>query len=179
VLRLRAVTALLHVLQPLARLRGRQAHGLTPWRGRGPRRLAVPLPRTETRWSEAWRGPDEWLADLCARLRGMGAVVLMGGSFDRWDVEVRGGLLGGARLRFGVEEHGAGTQMLRYRVWPRPSRVSVALGIALAITAALAALDGALLAGAIVALGAAVVAGLTVHDVTSALGRVEAGLPRP
>jgi O-antigen biosynthesis protein len=179
VLRLRAVTALLHVLQPLARLRGRQAHGLTPWRGRGPRRLALPLPRTETRWSEAWRGPDEWLADLCARLRGMGAVVLMGGSFDRWDVEVRGGLLGGARLRFGVEEHGAGTQMLRYRVWPRPSRVSVALGIALAITAALAALDGALLAGAIVALGAAVVAGLTVHDVTSALGRVEAGLPRP
>src|SRR5205085_10029400 len=45
--RLRALTALLHLLQPLARLRGRQQHGLTPWR-RVAGGFALPWPRSHT-----------------------------------------------------------------------------------------------------------------------------------
>src|SRR5205085_2591593 len=47
-----------------------------------------------------------------------GACVLRGGRHDRWDLEVRGGFLGAARLLLGVEEHPGGHQMLRLRWWP-------------------------------------------------------------
>ena len=43
--RLRAITAGLHLVQPIARLRGRLAHGLSPWRRRGTRSIGLPLPR--------------------------------------------------------------------------------------------------------------------------------------
>ena len=46
-----------------------------------------------------------------------GASVRTGGPYDRWEFEVRGGLLGVARVRAAVEEHGAGQQLARHRVW--------------------------------------------------------------
>ena len=46
-------------------------------------------------------------------------MLLVGGEYDRWDVEVRGGTLGAARLFMTVEEHGAGKQLFRFRSWPR------------------------------------------------------------
>jgi GT2 family glycosyltransferase len=118
-LKMRVVTAVLHLIQPLARLRGRLAHGLTLWRRRGRVGAALPLPRTLTIWSEEWRASDEWLRALDEGLRDAGAVVRRGGEFDRWDLEVRGGLSGGARIRMAVEEHGAGRQLLRFRSWPK------------------------------------------------------------
>src|SRR5205823_7143921 len=55
-LKVRSLTAFLHVLQPFARLYGRLYHGLTPWRWlsalRADSALALPLPRTRTIWSE-------------------------------------------------------------------------------------------------------------------------------
>ena len=48
--------------------------------------------------------------------------VVRGGDTDRWDIQVRLGPLGSARLRVAVEEHGQGRQLVRYRVWPRWSR---------------------------------------------------------
>ena len=45
-----------------------------------------------------------------------GAVHWRGTSFDRWDLAVRGGFWGTARLRFAVEEHGDGKQMLRFQI---------------------------------------------------------------
>ena len=47
-----------------------------------------------------------------------GDLVLSGGDFDRWDCEVRGGMLGATRLRLLVEEHGQGRQLARFKVWP-------------------------------------------------------------
>jgi hypothetical protein len=44
-----------------------------------------------------------------------------GSGFDRWDLEVRGGIFGAARLRSAIEEHGGGRQLVRFRVWPRAS----------------------------------------------------------
>jgi hypothetical protein len=54
---------------------------------------------------------------------------LRGGDFDHWDLEVRGGLFGAARLRMAIEEHGAGKQFLRFRSWPRCSLPGVTLGL--------------------------------------------------
>jgi len=58
-LRRRALTGLLYLLQPLARLHGRIAHGLTPWRRRGPRAFGLPVPRTYSLWSERSQSTEE------------------------------------------------------------------------------------------------------------------------
>ena len=51
-------------------------------------------------------------------LLGKRAVVIRGREFDRWDLEVRGGLLGSIRVLGMVEEHGAANQLFRLRAWP-------------------------------------------------------------
>jgi GT2 family glycosyltransferase len=118
-LRLAGVTAFLHFLQPAARLWGRLAHGLTPWRRRGSRRLVFPWPRSLAEWNEHnWRSAESRLRGIEDKLRQSGAAVIRGGDFDRWDLEVRGGLLGSARLLLVTEEHGGGRQYVRLRVSP-------------------------------------------------------------
>jgi GT2 family glycosyltransferase len=114
-----ALTALLHLLQPLARLIGRLSLGLTPWRRHGEPRLTWPWPRTFAIWSERWLAPHDWVAAIRTELRRTGAVVRSGDSFDHWDLEVLGGPLGLVRVRIAVEEHGAGQQLVRVRMWPR------------------------------------------------------------
>jgi len=83
-------------------------------------------------WCKQWRDPAERLNRLETALRGLGAATRKGGEFEPWDLEVRGGILGGARLLMAVEEHGGGTQLVRVRWWLRPSRAGVALAIGLA-----------------------------------------------
>src|SRR5439155_326297 len=139
--RLRAVIALLHVLQPIARLVGRVKHGLTLWRRRGVPALVTPRARTVALWSEHWRAPTERLAALESWLREQGQTVVRGGDWDRWDLELRQGCLAAARLLAGTEEHGRGRQLTRFRVWARWSRIAVAsvsvtAGLAVGATAA-------------------------------------------
>jgi GT2 family glycosyltransferase len=134
---LRLVTAGLFIVQPIARLCGRIAHGLTPWRRRESA-AARPLLRlffTHATWSETFRSATEWLELLRSNFRSGGAIATGGGDFDHWDFHIRGGLFTAALLRLAVEEHGAGKQLLRWRVWPR---VSTGLLIASAVLAALA-----------------------------------------
>jgi O-antigen biosynthesis protein len=109
----------LHLLQPLARLIGRVRSGLTAWRFHGPRNLVWPRRMRFTVWSEQWRSPAEWLHLVESHLKRSRSVVLKGGPFDQWDLEVRGGLLGAARSQLLVEEHGHGRQFLKFRSWPR------------------------------------------------------------
>src|SRR5258708_10381073 len=135
--RLRALTFVLHLIQPAARLSGRVRHGLTPWRERGRELLSiVPRARRVTIWNEQWRPPEAWLTALEAALREHRVRVLRGGAFDTWDLEVRSGLLGVARVRLVVEEHGQGRQLGRFRVWPRsaPARL-VPLALLASLTA--------------------------------------------
>ena len=136
------LTAFLHLLQPLARLSGRLRHGLTPWRRRVPE-LAGVLPGSATLWSETWRAPEAWLARIRETIARTGAVVLTGGEFDRWDLQARGGVLGSARLRMAIEEHGAGRQLLRIRSWPRFSSHGGLLAILFGLLALAAAEDEA------------------------------------
>jgi hypothetical protein len=126
-LKRRALTALLNVLQPAARLRGRIDHGLTPWRRRGRGTIALPVPRTLTVWTEQWLGAEDRLAIAEEGLRAEGVGLETGGEFDRWDLEARGGFFGCARLRLAVEEHGGGRQLARFRIWPRVAPLGLLL----------------------------------------------------
>jgi GT2 family glycosyltransferase len=145
-LKLRSVTSLLYALQPLARLSGRLRFGLAPWRRRPGSRLIVPRPRTTSMWSERWQSPDERLRRIDAALRRVCGTVVAGGDYDRWDVEVRGGLLGSSRTRMTVEEHGAGRQLVRIQCWPHGSKLGLAVNALIAALAIVAVLDGASLA---------------------------------
>jgi GT2 family glycosyltransferase len=182
-----ALTALMHVVQPPARLVGRLGYGLAPWRGRAAGRLALPLARTCTTWHEHWRPPAARRAALEQALRDGGQVVRGGGPYDRWDLEVRAGALGRARVRLAVEEHGQGRQLVRARVWPHVSLVGLLIACACAAAATVAAGDAAWLAAAVLAAAGLAFALWTLRDAAAALGallgelappRVRASVPR-
>jgi hypothetical protein len=148
-LKLRSLTAFLHLLQPLARLCGRLRCGLTPWRQRGAAAPLLPRPWSTFIWSENWHASDEWLKSLEAALQAGGTTAVRGGDFDGWDLEARGGLVGAARTRMAVEEHGSGKQMVRFRSWPRCTPLGIAMAGVLAILGLGAVINRAWAAGTI------------------------------
>ena len=151
-LRLRLLTVSLFLLQPLARLVGRLGYGLTPWRRSGRVGFVVPRPRQLEVWSEQWHSCEDRLEAIVETIQVNGIVPIMGGDYDRWDIECRGGMMGSARLRHTIEEHGAGRQLVRYRVWPRVSWFGLALPVLLGLLAALALHDGSLPAAVLLGL---------------------------
>jgi hypothetical protein len=137
-IRMRALIALLHVLQPLARLLG--------YARAGPRRLTKDTglndraPRKVSFWSEQWQPADAWLQGIEDALRRLGVAVVRGGAVHRWDLEVRGGAIGAARLLMAVEEHGRGRQLLRFAIgrrWASWGLIVAVLALGLAVAAAL------------------------------------------
>jgi GT2 family glycosyltransferase len=170
-----ALTAFLHLMQPLARLVGRVQHGLTPWR-RAPGDWIAPRAFERSAWRERGQAPERWLRDLELRLRGAGAPARPGGDYDRWDLETRRGLLGGARVRLAIEEHGGGRQLARWHAWPRPSLAAAGVAAALAALAILALLDRAWLAAAVLAAADALLAWRVARDCGGALASVERAL---
>jgi O-antigen biosynthesis protein len=147
--RLRLLTALLHVMQPLARLHGRLQNGLAPWRRPGAPTIPPPWRWRTTIWSRHWEDPDRRLQSMEVHLRALGAAVRRGGDYDRWDLEVTGGVFAAARVLMAVEDHGAGHQLVRLRWWPRLPRAVVILTALLAALAGGAAFAGASAVGAI------------------------------
>ena len=155
--RARLVTTCLYLAQPVVRLRGRLAQGLTPWRRRVRSAFLAPRVRTVELWSENWLDGEDRLRGTVAALTTEGIAPIIGGDYDRWDIEVRGCMLGSARLRQTVEEHGGGRQLVRHRVWPRPSWVGVALPLLLAALALAALRDTAWFAASVLGLVAVAV----------------------
>ena len=133
------LTSFLHLMQPVARLVGRLRSGLTPWRQRA-EGFDWPWPRRLALWTERARPLERWLEDVEANLRTQGTPVTRGGDFDGWDLRVRAGPFGSARLLFGLEEHGRGHQLARFRVWPCCSRKGLVLVAASAVIGGGAAL---------------------------------------
>lgn len=133
------ITTLLHLTQPPVRMFARLRSGLTLWRARGMHRLALPWPRSVSVWSKHWRPAEAWLSAIASDLRASGAIVRPGGDFDPWDLQVRGGLLGAARLRQVIEEHGQGQQLVRFRLWPRCAPAAL---VVIAVCAILSAMAG-------------------------------------
>jgi O-antigen biosynthesis protein len=115
---MQATVAMMHMLQPFARLCGRWRHGLTVWRRRGINALSLPIARSLPVWIGRWRAPEDRLQILQRSMKSTGAVVLHGGAYDAWDLEVRSGLCGSSRLLMAVEDTGSGTQLVRVRYWP-------------------------------------------------------------
>lgn len=79
----------------------------------------MPWVRSAALWTGDWISPEERYQSLEAALRDRRAVIKHGSDFDRWDMEVDGGIFGRVRLLIGIEDHGAGTQYVRVRTWPR------------------------------------------------------------
>jgi GT2 family glycosyltransferase len=147
--RLKCFTACLHLLQPLGRLSGRLSSGLTMWRRRGKPGFVVPWPRSFATWTENWQAPEERFAKIQRTLRAEGAVMFHGGDYDRWDLEIIGGMFGSVRMLMAIEDHGAGTQLVRLRSWPQFRKPARALAGFLSILILLAALDSSWLVATI------------------------------
>jgi GT2 family glycosyltransferase len=145
---MRALTALLHVLQPAARLHGRLAHGLRPWCRSVRDRPRLPTRHTWAFWCTRWIDPHERLRALEQHIVAAGAGIRRGGDCDRWDIELLVGLLVRQRLLMSVEEHGGGAQLIRVRLlscWKAP----LAVGATIGVLAVFAGLDHAYLATAL------------------------------
>jgi glycosyltransferase involved in cell wall biosynthesis len=173
---LRALTAILHLVQPIARLKGRLEHGLTLWRRRIPIHRAWQVADSLAVWSEVWHSADTWLERVAAQIREHRTVVRPGGTYDNWDLEIRGGVLAGTRVLLGIEDHGAGRQMLRFRCRARvPFAVMATLG-ALFIGGLAAAASGAWLAAGVLGFGFAALASATCRQSADSLASVRAAV---
>jgi GT2 family glycosyltransferase len=166
---LTALTALLFVVQPIARLRGRMAHGLTPWRKRARSRASFPVTRVRKIWSEKWRSPEVWLEKFETVALSLG-FAHRGGDFDDWDLQIRGGLAGGARVRLAVEEHGAGRQLLRWQVRCTIGKFVPGLAGVLLLLSITAFLSSATAASAVLALAVAGLIAWIYRDCSLAAG---------
>jgi hypothetical protein len=102
-------------------------------------------------WTERWRSAEEWLQIFESAVFDYG-FAHRGGDFDNWDLRIRGGLAGNAQVTLGVEEHGAGRQLLRWRIRLVVSWFFVLLAALLLVVAWMAARSGeiavALISGA-------------------------------
>jgi len=177
-IRSQSLLLLLHVLQPLARLRGRLGGGLTPWRRHGPRTPARVRPVTMTMWRDEREAPEVTLNRIQTRIQDNGGLVRAGGNFDSWDLEVWGGLFGGSLLRFAVEEHAPGKQLLRFKVSPAFSRLALALALIFVGMSVGAALSSAWIASAVSGLVAALIVARTIGDGSFAGGILQDVLKR-
>jgi GT2 family glycosyltransferase len=144
--KLYGLTTLLYLMQPLARLWGRLDNGLTPWRRRGNNTFRWPAPRSGTIWQESWGSPEQYLSEIYQALSQQGAIVIHGGDFDPWDLEIRGGLAGGVRMLMAIEEHGGGKQLIRLRAWPRIAPMALGIIVLLMVLLTSAVLDQAFVA---------------------------------
>jgi glycosyltransferase involved in cell wall biosynthesis len=148
---MRALTTLLHALQPAARLHGRLSQGLRPWRCRGKARRRLPIRRRWAFWSPQWRDPQTRLRTLERRITSAGARAVRGGDYDRWDIEVRVGMMVSARLQMAVEQHAGGAQLIRLHAFQRRATAASAIGALLGVLAVAAALDHAPFAAGVLA----------------------------
>jgi glycosyltransferase involved in cell wall biosynthesis len=125
-------TTCLHLLQPLARLIGRVKNGLTPWRIKTNSRdkfFLRFLPVSFSIWQEKWEDPTKTLFTLKEILQQHGTSVMPGGSYDDWDLELKGGLFGKTRLKMVTEEHGQGKQLKNFLIKAKPSYAIITITI--------------------------------------------------
>jgi O-antigen biosynthesis protein len=152
------LTTILHIVQPFARLYGRIAQGLSPWRTRGSGKYNFALlfrsDLSVTYWSEKWRSMETYLQEIEYNLIMSNDNVRRGGQFDRWDLQVNCGLFTTARALLTVEEHGNGKQLLRYRCRPHFSGNGLILIGNLCIVSLFAISDESYITGIIFGSGA-------------------------
>jgi len=174
--RLRVVTGLLHLMQPLTRLWSRLVYSLTAWRIRRYPTLSFPWPRMFQLWSEKWLDSTEVLLSLESVLRSSGAVVRRGGDYDSWDLEIRGGLFGGLRVYTVSENYGRGKHMLRLRSRPWFSISGAGTTLLLMIACLGALLDHAVYAASTLAPLSVMFGAITFRSAAVAVGAIHRAL---
>lgn len=135
----RCLITLLHLLQPIARLGGRLNARHRAWRNSPVAGCSLPVPRACSIIRPDWESARETVQLLDDALRGELTFVRPGGSFDAWDLEARGGILGGIRIVTAVEDIAPGGQMARIRLrpwWPVHGLIVLGLSLLLALAAA-------------------------------------------
>jgi GT2 family glycosyltransferase len=174
--RLRFLTALLHLMQPLTRLWSRLGYSRLTWRiGRFPT-LAFPWPRMFQLWSEKWLDSTEVLRSLESVLRSGGAVVRRGGDYDSWDLEIRGGLFGGLRVYLVSENYGRGKHMLRLRSRPWFSISGAGTTVLLTVACFGALLDHAMYAAGLLGALSVLFGVITFRNAAVAVGAMHCAL---
>jgi len=156
-LRLRALTAFMHLMQPIARLYGRLQHGLTLWRWRGPQDWAFPRPCQTAVFTRTWIEHQKRLELLEQCCNAMQTTTRRGGPYDSWDLEVRGGMFGSMRMLMAIEDQGSGTQYVRVRCQPIFSVIGLIIMAFLASLGWFAIVDQAYSAATILMVMAALV----------------------
>jgi len=145
------LTALLHLLQPIARLSGRMTAGLDPWRRRQTRASRLPFPGNYSALCADWHEAQDALQAFEDGLKAEISSVVVGDSFAPWDLEVRGGIFGGKQIIMAIEDIGLDRQLIRVRWWP-VFPLQVILFVSLFAALALgAAIDHAPIASALLA----------------------------
>jgi glycosyltransferase involved in cell wall biosynthesis len=141
------LTAFLHIIQPLARLKGRFTYDILSRRSQGidnlPIEFVVPKSRYFSIWSEEWKSNEDWVRSLEAKLIKSKTKVRRGGEFDRYDLEANIGMSAFCRALLLVEEHGAGKQLVRLRCRTRYSMFGSIPFTALVALSIFAAFDDA------------------------------------
>jgi len=166
---MRSLMAFLYLMQPMARCAGRVHYGLTPWRLRGVGGAAWPSSCRVEHWSKTWKDPFQRLADLERNLREGGAAVVRGHEFAGWDLELRGGLLGRARIHQFTADLPHAAQLVRLDAHPRCAAGGVLVFLIAAMVCAAATSQGTyVLAGAAWLLAAGMVA-LAVREISAAM----------
>src|SRR5262249_61881640 len=101
-------------------------------------------------------------------LRESGSAVIPGGNFDSWDLGIHGGLFGGARVRAASMRLG---QLIRFRAWPKAPPAALIIFFTLVASAGFAALDGAWVAAALLALSSGILGFLIYADCAFAMSQ--------
>jgi hypothetical protein len=104
--------------------------------------------------------------------------VLRGAEHDTWDLEVRGGILGAARLLMGAEDHPGGKQLVRLRWWPEVPERGPVLALGLAALSLGAAHGDARLAAAVLGLGALLPALHIIEQCMAAMATIRGAVER-
>jgi hypothetical protein len=171
----RVQIALLHLVQPTARLWGRLREKFSPWCRGDLEHWTSPRAASVAIWSEQWQSPTHWLGRVESALGRSRCRVRRGGNWDRWDLEVRTGWFGRVRTLMAIEEHGSGCQYLRFRLVPR-HRVALGAALVAGLVAGGAILDGALAPGLMLTAGSLGLATLTLWEAGISMGRLHEAL---
>jgi hypothetical protein len=132
----------------------------------------LPIRRTWAFWSTRWSDPQERLHTLERRINTAGAKTVRGGDYDRWDIEVRVGMVVSARLQMAVEEHAGGAQLIRLHAFPRRPMAASAIGALLGVLAVVAVLDHAPFAAGVLASFVAALLALLLTESAAVAGTV-------
>mgnify|MGYP006419104301 FL=1 len=170
------LTSFMYSVQPIARLKGRIAQGLTPWKG-GLNQLKyfkiLFKSKKWKHWTEQWKPMEEWLVEIQNGLVKLNNKVKKGGNYDRWDLQNRMGLFASVRTLLTIEEHGMGKQYLKFGIKLLISPIGLIMFLVVSTLSYLAFLNQALISSGVLFIMALVLGLKIIADCIGAIVSVK------